>query len=90
LPRALFFSSKGGGEEVPRQAQACVRLSWSRGNSTDRQCLPSRALRSYLSAALMFREATAGPQMSPMAASLSNGDMNGARGIFLQTEMTGP
>src|SRR5439155_1613839 len=80
-----FFLQGAAAEEVPRKAQACVACHGPGGNSTD-PAMPSLAGQpaQFISLQLfMFREGNRkDPQMSPMAASLSNADMNELAAYF--------
>jgi len=83
---ALCFSLHGAaGEEVPRNAQTCVACHGPGGNSTD-PAMPSLAGQpaQFISLQLfMFREGNRkDPQMSPIASSLSNADMNELAAYF--------
>src|ERR1700694_4294718 len=66
-------------DDVPRKAEACLVCHGPGGNSTD-PAMPSLAGQpaQFISLQLfMFREGNRkDPQMSPMASSLSNADMN--------------
>jgi len=72
-------------EEVPRKAEPCVVCHGPGGNSTD-PGMPSLAGQpaQFISMQLyMFREGNRkDPQMSPMASSLSNADMNELAAYF--------
>ncbi|TMG94209.1 MAG: cytochrome c4 [Betaproteobacteria bacterium] len=80
-----FFLHGAIAEEVPRKAQACVACHGPAGNSTD-PAMPSLAGQpaQFISMQLfMFREGNRkDPQMSPMASSLSNADMNELAAYF--------
>jgi len=80
-----FFLDGAIAEEVPRKAQACVACHGPGGNSTD-PAMPSLAGQpaQFISMQLfMFREGNRkDPQMSPMASSLSNADMNELAAYF--------
>jgi len=94
LAAALYFFLQGAAaEEVPRKAQACVACHGPGGNSTD-PAMPSLAGQpaQFISLQLfMFREGNRkDPQMSPMAASLSNGDMNELAAYFSKQKSTAP
>src|SRR2546426_3912007 len=83
---ALCFSLHGAiAEGAPRKAQACVACHGPGGNSTD-PAMPSLAGQpaQFISMQLfMFREGNRkDPQMSPMASSLSNADMNELAAYF--------
>jgi len=72
-------------EDAPRKAQACTACHGPGGNSTD-PAMPSLAGQpaQFISLQLfMFREGNRkDPQMSPMASSLSNADMNELAAYF--------
>jgi len=80
-----FFLPYAAADEVPRKAQACVACHGLGGNSTD-PTMPSLAGQpaQFISMQLfMFREGNRkDPQMSPMASSLSNADMNELAAYF--------
>ena len=82
-----FFSpcAEPATEEVPQKAQACFACHGPGGNSTD-PAMPSLAGQpaQFISMQLfMFREGNRkDPQMSPMASSLSNADMNELAAYF--------
>src|SRR5260370_40599852 len=83
---ALCFSLAGAAaDEIPRNAQACFACHGPGGNSTD-PAMPSLAGQpaQFISMQLfMFREGNRkDPQMSPMASSLSNADMNELAAYF--------
>ena len=72
-------------EELPQKAQACIVCHGPGGNSTD-PAMPSLAGQpaQFISMQLfMFREGNRkDPQMSPVASSLSNADMNELAAYF--------
>lgn len=78
-------------DEVPRKAEACVVCHGIGGNATD-PAMPSLAGQpaQFLSIQLyLFREGTRkDAQMSPMAASLSNADMNELAAYFAKQRPT--
>ena len=82
-----FFShcAAFAAEEVPQKARACIVCHGPGGNSTD-PAMPSLAGQpaQFISMQLfMFREGNRkDPQMSPMASSLSNADMNELAAYF--------
>jgi cytochrome c553 len=91
---ALCFSPHGAAaEEVPGKAQACVACHGPGGNPTD-PAMPSLAGQpaQFISLQLfMFREGNRkDPQMSPMAASLSNADMNELAAYFSKQKPVAP
>ena len=75
----FFHCAAFAAEEVPQRARACIVCHGPGGNSTD-PSMPSLAGQpaQFISMQLfMFREGNRkDPQMSPMASSLSNADMN--------------
>ncbi|HYU70008.1 MAG TPA: c-type cytochrome [Burkholderiales bacterium] len=80
-----FFLPFAAAGEIPLKAQACVACHGPGGNSTD-PAMPSLAGQpaQFISMQLfMFREGNRkDPQMSPMASSLSNADMNELAAYF--------
>jgi cytochrome c553 len=80
-------------EEIPRKAQICVACHGPGGNSTD-PAMPSLAGQpaQFISMQLfMFREGNRkDPQMSPMASSLSNADMNELAAYFSRQKPAAP
>ena len=90
-----FFSpcAASAAEEVPQKAQACFACHGPGGNSTD-PAMPSLAGQpaQFISMQLfMFREGNRkDPQMSPMAASLSNADMNELAAYFSKQKPAAP
>jgi cytochrome c553 len=80
-------------EEVPQKAQACIACHGPGGNSTD-AAMPSLARQPAQFIALqlfMFREGDRkDPQMSPIAASLSNADMNELAAYFSKQKPAAP
>lgn len=87
LAAAFSFSlaSAALGEEIPRKAQACIACHGPGGNSTDPE-MPSIAGQpaQFISLQLfMYREGNRkNLQMSPMASSLSNAEMNELAAYF--------
>jgi cytochrome c553 len=80
-------------EEMPQKAQACAACHGTGGNSTD-AAMPSLAGQPAQFIALqlfMFREGNRkDPQMSPMASSLSNVDMNELAAYFSSQKPAAP
>ena len=93
---ALSFSPPGAAavaEEVPQKAQACAVCHGPGGNSAD-PALPSLAGQpaQFISMQLfLFRQGDRkDPQMSPIAASLSNADMNELAAYFARQRPAAP
>jgi len=93
---ALCFSPACVGlaaEEVPQKTQACIVCHGPGGNSTD-PAMPSLAGQpaQFISMQLfMFREGNRkDPQMSPLASSLSNADMNELAAYFSRQKPATP
>jgi cytochrome c553 len=90
-----FYAHPGAlaAEEVPQKAQTCAACHGPGGNSTD-AAMPSLAGQpaQFISLQLfMFREGNRkDPQMSPMAASLSNADMNELAAYFSKQKPATP
>src|SRR5436309_9595327 len=88
-----FFLHGAAAEEVPRKAQACVACHGPGGNSTD-PAVPSLAGQpaQFISMQLfLFRQGDRkDPQMSPIAASLSNADMNELAAYFTKQRPASP
>jgi len=80
-------------DDAPRKAQACVACHGPGGNSTD-PAMPSLAGQpaQFISLQLfMFRQGNRkDPQMSPMASSLSNADMNELAAYFSRQKPAAP
>jgi cytochrome c553 len=80
-------------DDAPRKALACVACHGPGGNSTD-PAMPSLAGQPAQSISLqlfMFREGNRkDPQMSPMASSLSNADMNELAAYFSRQKAAAP
>src|SRR5713101_474836 len=93
---ALSFCSScaaPAAEEVPQKAQACIVCHGSDGNSAD-SAMPSLAGQpaQFISMQLfLFRQGDRkDSQMSPMAASLSNADMNELAAYFARQKPAAP
>jgi len=90
---AFLASGLASGEEVPRKAQACVVCHGLSGNSTD-PAIPSLSGHpaQFIATSLyMFREGIRkDAQMSPMASSLSNADMNELAAYFSRQKAAAP
>jgi cytochrome c553 len=88
-----FFPGALAAEEVPRKAQACIVCHGPGGNSTD-PGMPSLAGQpaQFISMQLyMFREGNRkDPQMSPIASSLANADMNELAVYFARQKPAAP
>jgi cytochrome c553 len=80
-------------DDAPRKAEVCVACHGPGGNSTD-PAMPSLAGQpaQFISLQLfMYREGNRkDPQMSPMAASLSNADMNELAAFFSRQKPAAP
>lgn len=80
-------------DEVPRKANACIVCHGIGGNATD-PAIPSLAGQPAQAIAMqlfMFREGNRkNPQMSPMASSLSNTDMNELAAYFSRQKPASP
>jgi len=80
-------------EEVPQKAQACIVCHGPDGNSAD-PAMPSLAGQPAQSISMqlfLFRQGDRkDPQMSPMAASLSNPDMNELAAYFARQRPAAP
>ena len=80
-------------EEVPQKAQACVACHGPGGNSTDpaKPSLAGQPAQSISLQLYLFREGNRkDPQMSPMASSLSNADMNELAAYFARQKPAAP
>jgi len=80
-------------DDAPRKAEACLACHGSGGNSTD-PVMPSLAGQPAQSISLqlfMFREGNRkDPQMTPMAANLSNAEMNELAAYFSKQKPAAP
>jgi len=80
-------------EEVPQKAQACIVCHGPGGNSTDpaKPSLAGQPAQSISLQLYLFREGNRkDPQMSPMASSLSNADMNELAAYFARQKPAAP
>ena len=80
-------------EEVPQKAQACIVCHGPGGNSTDpaKPSLAGQPAQSISLQLYLFREGNRkDPQMSPMASSLSNADMNELAAYFARQRPAAP
>jgi len=94
LAAALFPACAAlAAEEVPQKAQACIACHGPGGNSAD-PAVPSLAGQpaQFISMQLfLFRQGDRkDPQMSPIAASLSNADMNELAAYFARQRPAAP
>lgn len=96
LAAGLSFFAVGAAfaaDEVPRKAEACIVCHGTGGNATD-PAMPSLAGQPAQSISMqlfMFREGNRkDPQMSPMASSLSNADMNELAAYFAKQKSASP
>ena len=96
LAAGLSFFAAGtafAADEVPRKAEACIVCHGMGGNATD-PAMPSLAGQPAQSISMqlfMFRESNRkDPQMSPMASSLSNADMNELAAYFAKQKPASP
>jgi cytochrome c553 len=93
LAAALSFSAAFAADDVPRKAQACPACHGPGGNSTDPLVpslagQPEQAIANQL---YQFREGNRkDPQMSPMASTLSNADMNELAAYFSKQKPAAP
>jgi cytochrome c553 len=89
----FFPANLASGEEVPRKAQPCVVCHGLSGNSTD-PAMPSLSGHpaQFIATSLyMFREGIRkDAQMSPMASTLSNADMNELAEYFSRQKAAPP
>src|SRR2546425_13350893 len=94
LAAALFPACAAlAAEEIPQKAQACIVCHGPGGNSTD-PALPSLAGQPAQSISMqlfLFRQGDRkDPQMSPIAAGLSNADMNELAAYFARQRPAAP
>jgi cytochrome c553 len=88
-----FFSDAAVSEETPRKAQACVVCHGLSGNSTDptMPSLSGHPAQFIATSLYMFREGIRkDAQMSPMASTLSNADMNEISAYFSRQKAAPP
>ena len=94
LAAALFPACAAlAAEEVPQKAQACIVCHGPGGNSTDpaKPSLAGQPAQSISLQLYLFREGDRkDPQMSPMASSLSNADMNELAAYFARQKPAAP
>ncbi|HYT85197.1 MAG TPA: c-type cytochrome [Burkholderiales bacterium] len=94
LAAALFPACAAlAAEEVPQKAQACIVCHGPGGNSTDpaKPSLAGQPAQSISLQLYLFREGNRkDPQMSPMASSLSNADMNELAAYFARQKPAAP